>query len=130
MIGSLTQAIVAAAAEHRNPEEARRSVFLTVTGDLMECVSYAGHEGQQDAGRIIFRNNPDDPLGQHMFRLLGEGGTLLRRDVNSAGFPARFPSRRSYQAIIVVAVMAAESPYGILTLDASQANSLGSLTWR
>jgi hypothetical protein len=125
LIGSLTQAIVAAAVEHRNPEEARRSVFFTVTGDLMECVSYAGHEGQQDAGRLIFRNSPDDPLGQHMFRLLGEGGTLLIRDVNSAGLPERFPSRRSYQAIIAVAVMAAESPYGILTLDASQANSLG-----
>lgn len=41
-IGSLTQAIVAAAIEHHNPRETRRSVFFTVKGDLMECVSYAG----------------------------------------------------------------------------------------
>jgi hypothetical protein len=125
LIGSLTQAIVAAAIEHRNPEEARRSVFFAAQGDLMECVSYAGHEGQQDAGRTVFRNSPGDPFGQHMFRLLHEGGSLLIRDVNSADLPVKFPSRRSYQAIIAVAVMAAESPYGILTLDASEADSLG-----
>jgi hypothetical protein len=125
LIGSLTQAVLAAAIEHRNPEETRRSVFFAVKGDLMECVSYAGYEGQQDAGRTIFRNSPDDPVGQHMFRLLGEGETLLIRDVNAADLPVRFPSRRSYQAIIAVAVMAGESPYGILTLDASQAGSLG-----
>ena len=42
LVGSLTQAVVAAAIEHRNPGQTRRSVFFTVKGDLMECVSYAG----------------------------------------------------------------------------------------
>lgn len=125
LIGSLTQAIVAAAIEHRNPEETRRSVFFTVKGDLMECVSYAGYEGRQDAESTIFRNSPDDPVGQHMFRLLGEGEALLIRDVGAVGLPVKFPSHRSYQAIIAAAVMAGESPCGILTLDASQADSLG-----
>jgi hypothetical protein len=124
LIGSLTQAIVSAAIEHRNPEETRRSVFFRVKGDLMECVSYAGYEGQQDAGRTVFRNGPDDPVGQHMFRLLRERETLLIRDVNAADLPVKFPSRRSYQTIIAIAVMAGERPYSILTLDAPQADSL------
>jgi hypothetical protein len=125
LIGSLTQAIVSAAIEHRNPEETRRSVFYVVKGDRMECANYAGYEGQQDSGRATFRNNPDDPVGEYMFRLLGEGGAVLIRDVSVADLPVRFPSRRSYQAIIAVAVMAGESMYGILTLDSPQADSLG-----
>jgi len=125
LIGSLRQAIVAAAIEHRNPEETRRSVFFTVKGDLMECVSYAGYDGQHDAGRIVFRNSPDDPVGQHMFRILGEGSTLLIRDVNAADLPVKLLSCMSFQTIIAVPVMAGESPYGILTLDASRADSLG-----
>ncbi len=125
LIGSLTQAIVSAAIEHRNPEETRRSVFFTVKGDLMECVSYAGYEGQEDAGRTVFRNSQDDPVGQHMFRLLREREALLIRDANAADLPVKFPGRRSYQTIIAIAVMAGESPYGILTLDAPQADSLG-----
>ena len=125
LIGSLRQAIVAAAIEHRNPEETRRSVFFAVKGDLMECVSYAGYEGQDDVGRIVFRNSPDDPVGQHMFRLLGEGSTLLIRDVNAADLAVEVLGCMSYQTIIAVPVMAGESPYGILTLDASRADSLG-----
>ena len=39
--------------------------------------------------------------------------------------PLGFPHRRSYQTIIAVAVMAGESPAGILTLDAAQPDSLG-----
>ncbi len=125
LIGSLTQAIVSAAIERRNPEEPRRSVFFEVRGDLMECANYAGYEGWQDSGRTIFRNSPDDPFGQYMFRLLREGGALLIRDVSVADLPVRFPRRRSYQTIIAIAVTAGESMYGILTLDAPQADSLG-----
>src|SRR6202035_5327930 len=110
LIGSLRQAIVAAAIEHRDSEETRRSVFFAVRGDLMECVSYAGYEGQHDAGRIIFRNSPDDPVGQLMFRLLGEGSTLLIRDVNAADVDVKLLSRMSSQTIIAVPVMAGESP--------------------
>ena len=123
--GCLTQAIVAAAIDHRNPGVTRRSVFFSVKGDLMECVSYAGYEGQPDTGRTTFRNSPYDPVGQHMFRLLEQGETMLIRDVNAVNLPAKFPGRRSYQTMIAVAVMAGESPYGILTLDASEAGSLG-----
>jgi hypothetical protein len=125
LIGSLTQAIVSAAIEQRNFEETRRSVFYVVKGDRMECLNYAGYEGQQDSGRTIFRNSPDDPVGEYMFRLLGEGAALLIRDVSVADLPVRFPSRRNFQTIIVIAVMAGESMYGILTLDAQQADSLG-----
>lgn len=74
LIGSLTQAIVSAAIERRDPAETRRSVFFAAKGDLMECVSYAGYEGQQDAALTVFRNNPTDPVGQRMFRLLRERG--------------------------------------------------------
>jgi hypothetical protein len=125
LIGSLTQAIVSAAIEHRNAEEIRRSVFFTVKGDRMECVSYAGYEGERDAGRTIFVNSPDDQVGQHMFRLLGEGGALLIPDVNAANLPLGFPNCRSYQSIIAIAVMAGASAYGILTLEAPHADSLG-----
>lgn len=59
-----------------------------------------------------------------MFRLLDKGETLLIRDVNAADILVRFPGRRSYQTIIAVAVMGGKSPYGILTLDASKADSL------
>ncbi len=125
LIGSLTQAIVSAAIEHRHPAESRRSIFFAVNGDLMECVSYAGYEGQQDTARTVFANFPEDPVGQYMFRLLGEREAVLIPNLDAAELPVRFPSRRSYQTIIATAVMAGESPYGILTLDAPQADSLG-----
>lgn len=125
LIGSLTQAIVSAAIEHRHPAETRRSVFFAVSGDLMECVSYAGYEGQQDAARTVFANIPGDPVGQYMFRLLGEREAVLIPNVDAAELPVKFPSRRSYQTIIATAVMAGETPYGVLTLDAPQADSLG-----
>jgi hypothetical protein len=115
LIGSLTQAIVSAAIEHRHPAETRRSVFFAVSGDLMECVSYAGYEGQQDAARTVFANIPGDPVGQYMFRLLGEREAVLIPNVDAAELPVKFPSRRSYQT----------TPYGVLTLDAPQPDSLG-----
>ncbi len=46
LIGSLTQAIVAAAVEHREHDEFRRSIFFAVKGDVMECACYAGYEGK------------------------------------------------------------------------------------
>jgi hypothetical protein len=125
LLGSLTQAIVSAAIEHRHPAESRRSIFFAVNGGLMECVSYAGYEGQQDAARTVFANIPEDPVGQYMFRLLGEREAVLIPNVDAAELPVKFPSRRSYQTIIATAVMAGESPYGVLTLDAPQADSLG-----
>ena len=125
LIGLLTQAIVSAAIEHRDTAEGRRSVFFAVKGDLMECVSYAGYEGEQDAARTVFRNKQDDPVGRRMFRLLGKREALLIPDVDAADLPVKFPSPRSYQTIIAAAVMAGDSPYGVLTLDAPQADSLG-----
>lgn len=125
LIGSLTQAIVAAAVEHREFDEFRRSIFFAVKGDVMECTCYAGYEGKQDAGRSSFSNSPNDPIGQYMFRLLGEREALLIRDVDATDLTVKFPHRRSYQTIIAAAVMAGESPAGILTLDAPQADSLG-----
>jgi hypothetical protein len=125
LIGSLMQAIVAAAVEHREHDEFRRSIFFAVKGDVMECACYAGYEGQQDAGRSIFSNSPDDSVGQYMFRLPGEREASLIRDVDAADLTVGFPHRRSYQTIIAAAVMAGESPAGILTLDAPQPDSLG-----
>jgi hypothetical protein len=125
LVGSLTQAVVAAAVERREVGEFRRSIFFAVKGDVMECACYAGYEGKQDAGRSIFSNSPNDPVGQYMFRLLGEREALLLRDVGAADLTLKFPPRRSYQTIIAAAVMAGESPAGILTLDAPQADSLG-----
>ena len=125
LTGSLTQATVAAAIEHLERGELRRSIFFAVKGDAMECACYAGYEGKQDAGRTIFSDSPDDPVGQHMFRLLGEREALLIRDVDAADLPVKFPHPRSYQTIIAAAVMAGESPAGILTLDAPHAYSLG-----
>ena len=125
LIGSLTQAVVAAAVEHRELDEFRRSIFFAVKGDVMECTCYAGYEGKQDAGRSVFSNNPNDPVGQYMFRLLGEREALLIRDVDAADLTVRFPYRRSYQTIIAAAVMAGESPAGILTLDGPRPDSLG-----
>jgi hypothetical protein len=123
LIGSLTQATVAAAVEHR--DALRKSIFFAVKGDVMQCTCYAGYEGNHDAWRTIFSNSPDDPVGQHMFRLLGEREALLIRDVNAPDLPVKFPQHRSYQTIIAAAVMAGESPAGILTLDAPHADSLG-----
>ena len=125
LIGSLTQATVAAAVGHPEHDELRRSVFFALKGEVMECACYAGYEGKQDAGSTVFSNNPDDPVGQHMFRLLDERGVLLIRDVDASDLPVKFPHCRSYQTVIAAAVMAGESPAGILTLDAPQANSLG-----
>jgi GAF domain-containing protein len=91
----------------------------------MYCVSYAGYEGQQDTGGTVFRNSPEDPVGQYMFRLLAGREAQLIPDVEAAGLPVRFPSRGGYQTIIATAIMAGDTPYGILTLDSPQADSLG-----
>jgi hypothetical protein len=125
LIGSLTQAIVSAAVEHRNPAADRRSVFFAVNREVMECAGYAGYEGQQDAARTVFRNRPEDPVGRQMFRLLAAREAELIPDVDAPGLPVRFPNRRSYQTLIAAAVTAGESGYGILTLDAPVADSLG-----
>ena len=125
LIGSLSQAIVAAAIGHDNSAETRRSIFFAVQGDRMRCVSYAGYEGAQDTGRTVLRSSPDDPVGQYMFGLLAEREALLIPDVEAAGLPVRFPARRSYQTIIATAIMAGDTPYGILTLDSPQPHSLG-----
>ncbi len=125
LIGSLSQAIVSAAVGHGNSAETRRSIFFEVRGNSMHCVSYAGYEGQQDTGRTVLRNSPDDPVGQYMFGLLAGREAQLVPDVQAAGLPVRFLARRSYQTIIATAIMAGDTPYGVLTLDSPQPHSLG-----
>ena len=81
LIGSLIQAIVAAAVEHRQAVADRRSIFFADDNGVMRCVSYAGYEGQRDAARTTFTDTPDDPVGQQMFRLLAEQEARLIRDL-------------------------------------------------
>ena len=125
LIGSLIQAIVAAAVEHRQAVADRRSIFFADDNGVMRCVSYAGYEGQRDAARTTFTDTPDDPVGQQMFRLLAEQEARLIRDLADPGLPVKFPRHRSYQTIIAAAVTADQARYGVLTLDAPEADSLG-----
>lgn len=125
LVGSLTQAIVSAAVEHRDAAADRRSIFFAAGHGVMRCVSYAGYEGQQDAARTTFRDSPDDPVGQQMFRLLAEQEARLIPDLADPGLPVKFPRRRSYQTLIAAAVTADQARYGVLTLDAPQPESLG-----
>ena len=125
LIGSLIQAIVAAAVEHRQAVADRRSIFFADDNGVMRCVSYAGYEGQRDAARTTFTDTPDDPVGQQMFRLLAEQEARLIRDLADPGLPLKFPRHRSYQTIIAAAVTADQARYGVLTLDAPEADSLG-----
>jgi hypothetical protein len=125
LIGSLTQAIVSAAVEHRHAAADRRSIFFAVDNGVMRCVSYAGYEGQRDAARTTFTDTPDDPVGQQMFRLLAEQEARLIPDLADPALPLRFPRHRSYQTIIAAAVTADQARYGVLTLDAPDADSLG-----
>lgn len=125
LIGSLTQAIVAAAVEHRHAAADRRSIFFAVDNGVMRCVSYAGYEGQRDAARTTFTDTPDDPVGQQMFRLLAEQEARLIPDLADPALMLRFPRHRSYQTIIAAAVTADQARYGVLTLDAPDADSLG-----
>jgi hypothetical protein len=60
-----------------------------------------------------------------MFRLLAEQEARLIPDLADPSLPVRFPRRRSYQTIIAAAVTADQARYGVLTLDAPQADSLG-----
>jgi hypothetical protein len=125
LVGSLIQAIVAAAVEHRQAAADRRSIFFAVEDGVMRCVSYAGYEGQRDAARTSFTDTPGDPVGQQMFRLLAEQEARLIPDLADPGLPVKFPRRRSYQTIIAAAVTAGQARYGVLTLDAPEADSLG-----
>jgi hypothetical protein len=125
LIGSLIQAIVSAAVEHRQAAADRRSIFFADDNGVMRCVSYAGYEGQRDAARTTFTDTPDDPVGQQMFRLLAEQEARLIPDLADPGLPVKFPRRRSYQTIIAAAVTADQARYGVLTLDAPEADSLG-----
>ncbi len=125
LIGSLTQAIVSAAVEHRHVGVDRRSIFFAVDNGVMRCVSYAGYEGQQDAAHTTFADSPDDPVGQQMFRLLAEQEARLIPDLADPGLPVQFPQRRSYQTLIAAAVTADQTGYGVLTLDAPEPDSLG-----
>ncbi|HEY9240674.1 MAG TPA: GAF domain-containing protein [Streptosporangiaceae bacterium] len=125
LVGSLTQAIVSAAVEHRHAAADRRSIFFAIDNGVMRCVSYAGYEGQRNAARTTFTDTPDDPVGQQMFRLLAEQEARLIPDLADPSLPVRFPRRRSYQTIIAAAVTADQARYGVLTLDAPEPDSLG-----
>jgi GAF domain-containing protein len=125
LVGRLTQGVVAAAVGHRETSPARRSIFFKSVGTRMECDSYAGPEGQQDAARTVFSKTSADPLGPYMFQLLEQGDAVLVPDVDAPNVPVRFPDHRSYQTVIAAAVMAGEVPYGVLTLDAAEPNALG-----
>jgi hypothetical protein len=124
LVGRLTQAIVAAAVFHPDPQSSRRSIFFKAGGDKMECAGYAGPEGQTEAARTMFARGSDDPLAGYMFSILDKGHAVLVPDVASPDVAARFPQDRSYQTAIAVAVMAGDTRYGILTLDAAEANTL------
>jgi type II secretory pathway pseudopilin PulG len=123
-VGRLTQAVVSAAAERRDSRGTRRSVFFRLTGEQMECVSYAGYEGQQDSARMVFADSSSDPLGHYMFQLLSDRKAVLIPNVDDPALPVRFPAPRSYETLIAAAVSAGETPYGVLVLDASEAESL------
>jgi hypothetical protein len=125
LVGSLTQAIVSAAVEHGHAAADRRSIFFVIDDGVMRCVSYAGYEGQRDAARTTFTDTPEDAVGQQMFRLLAEQEARLIPDLADPSLPVRFPRRRSYQTIIAAAVTADQGRYGVLTLDAPEADSLG-----
>ncbi len=73
----------------------------------------------------MFARGSDDPLGAYMFRVLDESRAVLVPDVAGPDVSVRFPQDRSYQAAIAVAVVAGDTRYGILTLDAAEANTLG-----
>lgn len=125
LIGSLIQAIVAAAVELRHVTADRRSIFFAIDDGVMRCVCYAGYEGQRDAARTTFTDTPDDPVGQQMFRLLAEQEARLIPDLADPGLPVKFPRHRSYQTLIAAAVTADRTRYGVLTLDAPEPDSLG-----
>jgi hypothetical protein len=124
LLGRLTQAVVAAAVVHPDSESSRRSIFFKASGDKMECASYAGPEGHTEAARTVFARGSDDPLGAYMFRVLDEGRAVLVPDVAAPDVSVRFPQDRSYQTAIAAAVTAGDVRYGILTLDAAEANTL------
>jgi hypothetical protein len=125
LLGRLTQAVVAAAVVHPDSASSRRSIFFRASGDKMECAGYAGPEGHTEAARTMFARGSDDPLASYMFRVLDEGRAVLVPDVASPDVSVRFPQDRSYQTAIAAAVAAGGTIYGILTLDAAEANTLG-----
>lgn len=125
LLGRLTQAVLAAAVAHPDSASSRRSIFFKAAGDKMECASYAGPEGHTEATRTMFARGSNDPLGAYMFRILDEGRAVLVPDVGAPDVSVRFPQDRSYQAAIAAAVVAGDNRYGILTLDAAEANTLG-----
>lgn len=125
LLGRLTQAVLAAAVVHPDSASSRRSIFFRVTGDKMECAGYAGPEGHTEAARTVFARGSDDPLGAYMFRVLDEGRAVLVPDVAGPDVSVRFPQDRSYQTAVAVAVAAGDTPFGVLTLDAAEANTLG-----
>jgi hypothetical protein len=125
LLGRLTQAVVAAAVVHPDSTSSRRSIFFKASGDKLECDSYAGPEGQTEAARTVFARGSDDPLGGYMFHILDEDRAVLVRDVDGPDASVRFPKDRSYQTAIAAAVTAGDTRYGVLTLDAAEANTLG-----
>lgn len=124
LLGRLTQAIVAAAVSHPDSQPSRRSIFFRASGDKMECAGYAGPEGQTEAARTMFARGSGEPLATYMFSILDHGRAVLVPDVASPDVAACFPQDRSYETAIAVAVMAGDIPYGILTLDAAETNTL------
>jgi hypothetical protein len=124
LLGRLTQAVVAAAVVHPDSGSSRRSIFFRVSGDKMECAGFAGPEGNTEAARTVFARGLDDRLGAYMFRILDEGRAVLVPDVAAPDVSVFFPEDRSYQTAIAAAVTAGDIRYGILTLDAAEANTL------
>jgi hypothetical protein len=125
LLGRLTQAVLAAAVVHRDSTSARRSIFFKTSGDRMECAGYAGPEGRKEAQRTVYTRGSDDQIGAYMFRILEEDGAVLVPDLGAPKLQVRFPKDRSYQTAIAAAVTAGNVRYGVLTLDAPEAGTLG-----
>lgn len=118
--GHLAHAVVEAAVGLCGARQAR-SIFFRKRGNEMECECYAG---RSEPSRTVFSDKASDPAGQEAFKVVHEANAIQYDDVEKVA-PTGFPGSRSYRTFISVAVVAGDTGYGMLTVDAPEPNSFG-----
>ncbi|GAB2829021.1 hypothetical protein GCM10027176_36520 [Actinoallomurus bryophytorum] len=123
--GHFIQAVLSAASLLPSAPDTR-SLFFRVTDAKMECDGFSAKDARSEASTTIFADDPSDPGGRNMFKMMREGQSLIYPDLTKDA-PEGMRPNRSYRTFIAVAVTAGDLRFGALLVDSPEADSFSEL---
>jgi GAF domain-containing protein len=119
--GQLQQMVVDAAAALCDGDRTR-AVFFELEGDVMRPSAWAG---RSDSPSAVFTRRSGDRRGQEVHLLVEHHDYLWVEDLDAERLPPGVYRRpgRGYRSFLSVAVFSGERDYGLLTVDAPEADA-------